>query len=74
MNEDQLDMFPAEQQAAQEEAYYWHVLHEFKVITNVFGVKKVLEDLKSIDLNKSIEQIVEENRKEIPKLLIPDAR
>ena len=46
----------AEQEAAQQEAYYWYVISEFYGMLKVFGNKKVLEDLntfkKTVDLDK----------------------
>lgn len=37
-----------EQQAANQEAYYWHLLHEFVAINKFFGQTKVMADLKMI--------------------------
>lgn len=42
------EMTEEEAQAAQQEAYYWHVLQEFYAMNKVFGQTKVLQDLKKI--------------------------
>lgn len=37
-----------EEAAANQEAYYWHLLHEFVAINKFFGQTKVMADLKMI--------------------------
>ena len=37
-----------EQQEANQEAYYWHLLHEFVAVNKFFGQTKVMADLKMI--------------------------
>lgn len=37
-----------ETQAANQEAYYWHILHEFVAMNKFFGQTKIISDLKMI--------------------------
>ena len=50
----------AEYEAAQQEAYYWHVIQEFYGMLKVFGHTKVLSDLQSF--KESVEPKKEEPR------------
>ena len=37
-----------ESTAANQEAYYWHILHEFVAMNKFFGQTKIMHDLKMI--------------------------
>lgn len=64
MNEENELLFRApaneEEAAAQQEAYYWHILGEFLAMNRVFGQTKVLGDLKL--LREKVEGKKEEPR------------
>lgn len=52
----------ADQEAAQQEAYYYHCIAEFYGMLKVFGTKKVMADLaefkKTVELPKEASRII----------------
>jgi hypothetical protein len=46
--EEEENLPSSEEQASNQEAYYWHLLHEFVAINKFFGQTKVMSDLKMI--------------------------
>lgn len=55
-----------EQQAAEQEMYYWHCLQEFHAMLKVFGQAKIMKDLKKI--KDEVDGVVER-----PCIILPNA-
>jgi hypothetical protein len=55
---------PEENEAAQQEAYYWHCIAEFHAMLKVFGQRKIMEDLQKI--KEQVDGVVEK-----PLIIIP---
>jgi hypothetical protein len=55
-----------EEQAANQEAYYWYILQEFVAINKVFGQTKVMQDLKKV--REQVNGVTPETEK--PRIII----
>ena len=58
-----------EQELANQEAYYWHVLMEFHAMLKVFGHAKILGDLKKI--KEQVDGVVEKPDEWAPRIILP---
>lgn len=57
-----------EEQLQTELNHYYNTLYEFKTILQVFGVPRVLADLRKINLDKSVIENLEHFQSQIPML------